>query len=174
MNLPKISAALTGFFADTIGLFIKVIISFILAFFIILEKDESKKLLREIEKSSLIGNYYAWCKPYFIVLADSFGETFKSQAIIALLNATLTIIGLYFLGINYLYAFWFIVFIFGFIPVFGMVISSVPIMLVAFFVGGFALVLKVMVLILLIQGYREFQVANNFLENSRSSFFCVF
>jgi predicted PurR-regulated permease PerM len=149
INIPDITAKITAFFGVVLMIFIDILVSFILAFFIILEKKELQHFFEGIEKGP-VGRYYLWIKPYFVVLADSFGKTFESQAVIALINSFLTIIGLYFFGFHYLLALWFIVFIFSFVPVFGVIVSSVPIMILGFVMGGFPMALQVLLLIIVV------------------------
>jgi predicted PurR-regulated permease PerM len=148
INIPDITAKITSFFGSILMIFIDILVSFILSFFIILEKKELQHFFTRIEKGP-IGRYYLWIKPYFVVLADSFGKTFESQAIIALINSFLCTVGLYFLGFRHLLALWFLIFIFSFIPVFGVILSSIPIMIIGFIIGGFPMVLQVLVLIII-------------------------
>jgi len=149
INIPDVTAKITAFFGIILTIFTDILVSFILAFFIVLEKRELQHFFEGIEKGPL-GRYYLWIKPYVIVLADSFGKTFESQAVIALINSLLTIMGLYLFGFPYLLAMWFIVFIFSFVPVFGVIASSIPIMILGFIIGGFPMVLKVLLLIIVI------------------------
>lgn len=149
INIPDVTARITALFGIILTIFVDILVSFILAFFIVLEKKELRYFFEGIEKGP-VGRYYLWIKPYVIVLADSFGKTFESQAVIALINSLLTIIGLFFFGFHYLLAMWFIVFIFSFVPVFGVIASSVPIMILGFMTGGLSMVLEVLVLIIIV------------------------
>lgn len=85
------------------------------------------------------------------------GRAFEAQFTIAVLNTILTAIGLYFLGLGEHAAFLsVIVFLFSFVPVAGVFISSVPICLIALQVAGVKIMLAAIVLITiihLIEGY---------------------
>ena len=68
------------------------------------------------------------------------GKAFEAQTIIAILNTTLTALGLWFLGITSQTAFLsMIVFFCSFIPIAGVFISSVPICLIGLQEGGISL-----------------------------------
>ncbi len=75
------------------------------------------------------------------------GEVFQAQIIIACVNTSLTVIGLYILGIHPIVVLSAIVFFAGLVPVLGTLISSVPICLLAFNSGGIKLVLYALILI---------------------------
>lgn len=85
------------------------------------------------------------------------GNTMQAQFYIACVNTLLTAIGLYILGMGEHVAFLsVIVFIFSFIPVAGVFISSVPICLLALNVGGTSLILMSILMITIIhmvEGY---------------------
>ena len=85
-----------------------------------------------------------------VLFAKVVGENFRAQLIISAINTCLTAIGLYFLGIKAIALLCTIVFICGLIPVLGMIISSVPIVLMAVNTGGMALGLWALGMIILI------------------------
>ncbi len=70
------------------------------------------------------------------------GAAFQAQIFIAILNTTLTALGLWFLQIKPVALLSIIVFFAGLIPVLGIFISSVPILLLAFNIQGSILALK--------------------------------
>jgi predicted PurR-regulated permease PerM len=79
------------------------------------------------------------------------GQAFEAQFLIAVLNTVLTAAGLYFLGLGQHIAFLsVIVFLFSFVPVAGVFISSVPICLIALQIKGMHTMLLAIGLITLI------------------------
>lgn len=70
------------------------------------------------------------------------GAAFQAQIFIAMLNTTLTALGLWLLDISPVALLSVIVFFAGLIPVLGLFISSVPILLLAFNIQGWMLALK--------------------------------
>lgn len=75
------------------------------------------------------------------------GYTFQAQILIALINAALTALGLWFLKMETIALLASIVFFAGLIPVWGTFISSIPILLLAFNEGGIGLAGKVLLMI---------------------------
>ncbi|MDR1545616.1 MAG: AI-2E family transporter [Deltaproteobacteria bacterium] len=78
------------------------------------------------------------------------GENFRAQILISLINTTLTVLGLVFIGTGTVGLLGVVVFCCGLIPVLGVLISSAPIMLVALNVGGLNMVGAVLVLIVIV------------------------
>ncbi len=85
-----------------------------------------------------------------VLFSKVVGENFRAQLIISAINTFLTAAGLYFLGIKAIALLCTIVFICGLIPVLGMIISSVPIVLMAVNTGGMSLGLWALLMIVLI------------------------
>ena len=78
------------------------------------------------------------------------GEAFQAQIIITTLNTMLTGLGLLLLGIHPIALLCTIVFFAGLIPVFGVFISSAPILLLGFNIGGWSLVFGILVMIVIV------------------------
>jgi predicted PurR-regulated permease PerM len=88
---------------------------------------------------------------------------FKAQSLIALANAILTVIGLLIISFihqgetfPFIATLAVIVFIFGFIPVFGFLISSLPIILIGFNYGGLDVVAAIIVMIAIIHAVEAY------------------
>lgn len=120
---------------------LKFLIGLILSYIFIMERKKIESFLRKMRD----GNFAFFYEEYAIIarkIGTGFGMIFRAQAIIALVNAMVTTIGLVIIsfmhaGTNfpYIITLSLIVFIFGFIPVFGTIISGVPIIIIAY---GFA------------------------------------
>lgn len=136
-------------------LILKFVLALILSFIFIVDRKKLGSYLNGIEGSSF-SFFYREYSIIFEKLARSFGLIFKAQSLIAITNMILTSIGLYFIwlfypgGFPYILTLAIIVFIFGFIPVFGTFISSFPIMLIAFTIGWFTAVFQIVFLIALV------------------------
>lgn len=142
-------------------LILKFVLSLILSFIFIVDRKKLGKYLNGIEHSSFNFLY----REYSIIfekLARSIGLIFKAQSLIALTNMFLTSIGLYVMGLFYDGGFPYIltlaviVFIFGFIPVFGTFISSLPIMIIAFTVWWFTAIVQVVLLIAIVHAIEAY------------------
>ncbi|MBI3097852.1 MAG: AI-2E family transporter [Planctomycetes bacterium] len=91
-----------------------------------------------------------------VSFAGIVGRAFQAQAMIAVANTILTLVGMLILGIPHVMVLSLIVFVCSFIPVLGVVLSSIPISLVGLNEGGFELVLYVIVLILIIHAIEAY------------------
>jgi len=134
---------------------IKLFISLILSYFFIIDR---KKLHRYLEwiKSSSVKFLYNEYNFLFWKIAKWFLLIFKAQSKIALVNATLTFIWLniiwiiFWHNIPYMWILTFMIFIFSFIPVLGVVLSSIPIALIVYNIDWFNWVIAVILMIIII------------------------
>ena len=165
------------------SIILKFIFSLILSFIFLLDRKKLKKYLGWIKKSnfSFLHDEY---KIIFDKIIRSFGLILKAQSLIALANATLTIIGLFIIWfvfkesfINpmwfpyfpYLFTLGLIVFIFGFVPVVWVFLSSIPIMIVGYSATWtFTIVIAIILLITIIHIIEAYilnpRIVSNFLE----------
>lgn len=123
------------------AVFIKVIISLILSYIFIIDRDKLWEYLKWLEKSNFWFLYHEY-KIIIEKIVKTFGLVFKAQSMIALTNAVLTTIWLliiwllHYSSFPFLYTLAIIVFICGFIPVLGTFISSFPILIIGYTTFG--------------------------------------
>lgn len=123
------------------AVFIKVIISLILSYIFIIDRDKLWEYLKWLEKSNFWFLYHEY-KIIIEKIVKTFGLVFKAQSVIALTNAVLTTIWLliiwllHYSSFPFLYTLAIIVFICGFIPVLGTFISSFPILIIGYTTFG--------------------------------------
>ena len=124
-----------------VGIFVfQFALALILSFVFIIDRNKIAHYLKEIKYSNLSVVYYEY-RIIFSKIEKGFGLIFKAQAIIALANCSITTIGLLIIGIvigkpfPYTLTLASIVFIFGFIPVLGTVLSSMPILIIGYTFG---------------------------------------
>lgn len=98
-------------------------------------------------------------------IRDGFGLIFKAQSIIALTNAIITAIGLLLIGLfmshgsggfPYIFTLSLIVFIFGFIPVFGTILSTIPIIIIGYGYGGFPIVTAILIMMTIVHAIEAY------------------
>ena len=123
-----------------------ILISLILSLFFILEKNTILNFLKKFKYSKISG-FYELVKSYGTNFLNSFGKVIRAQVIIATVNSLVSVIFLAILGFPYLMALGFMVFILGLIPVAGVLISLVPLALIAFKVGGLMKVIYILILV---------------------------
>lgn len=84
------------------------------------------------------------------------GRTIQAQAMIAVVNTILTLIGLNLLGVPSLTVLSMIVFLCSFIPVLGVFISTIPIVLVAINSGGLNLAILVVLMVIVVHAVEAY------------------
>lgn len=130
-NPESLRELLLRFITGIVSGSLNFLLAILLSFLIVLDFD---KLTRELQKwrESPPGRFFHEAAASVIEFSGSVGTAFQCQIVVALLNAAITAIGLFILGIQPLVLLITIVFLLGLIPVLGVFISSVPIMLIAF------------------------------------------
>lgn len=128
---------------------INVFIALILSLFFIMEKEKVVDFLKRFENSKISG-IYKYCEHFGGNFLNSFGKVIKAQVVIAIVNTTISVLCLGLLGFNKLFALGFMIFFLSLIPVAGVIISLVPLSLIAFKIGGIMKVIYVLIMILVI------------------------
>lgn len=101
-------------------------------------------------RNSRVGDFYEEAAMPVVRFGVLVGRAIEAQAMIAVINTVLTLIGLLILGIPLIAVLSVVIFVCSFIPVLGVFISTTPIVLVALNAGGLGLSLGVIVLITII------------------------
>ena len=128
-------------------IFRAIIVAFVLSLFFILEKESLVRFIRSLERSRIgfaIGFYKKIGKSFI----NSFGKVMQVQIMIALINSLLSVGCLLFLQFPQVLGLGFMIFILGLIPVAGVIISFVPLGIIAYSVGGVTKVLYLVIMIL--------------------------
>jgi predicted PurR-regulated permease PerM len=102
--------------------------------------------MKALEKSR-IRTFYLGAAPHLRAFADVLGKALRAQAMIAAVNTVLTAAGLWIFDVPNIALLSTIVFVCGFIPILGTILSSIPILLFALQGGGLALMVKMIALI---------------------------
>jgi predicted PurR-regulated permease PerM len=130
------------------GVSLDFALSIALSFIILLEKDKIRAFGKVLESSRLEFIY-----GYFMIFGRNFcitfGKVMKVQVTIALVNAILSIILLSILHFPSIWGLGVLIFVFGLIPVAGVVMSLIPLAIIAFNIGGIVKVVEVLCMIVL-------------------------
>ncbi|RUS45346.1 AI-2E family transporter [Cohnella sp. AR92] len=132
-----------------------VLVVILLSFFFILQKAQIMKFTRKF-KTSKLDWMYKELEYFGKKFIDSFGKVIEVQLVIAIVNTILTMIGLWILGFPYLFILTVMVFLLSLIPVAGVVISFIPISVIAYQTGGWMLVVWTVVMILVIHAVETY------------------
>ena len=136
--------------AAKVGQFsLNLLFALVLSFLLTAEKDKIKEFGGRLENSRISFIY-----KYFIdfggVFAKTFGNVMKVQITIAFLNALISTIILSFMRFPSVIGIGLMIFCLGLIPVAGVVLSLIPLCIIAFTIGGLVKVVEVIIMIVVI------------------------
>ncbi len=153
--IPKIVAGVTEFLNKLLVVIFHFILSLIFSFVILWRLPELTEGARSFSSGRTAG-VYAALAPGFRAFAHTLGRAFEAQTGIAIVNSVLTAVGFLLLGIPSIALLSTIVFFCSYIPVLGVILSTLPAALLAFKVGGFITVLWLVVMILLVHAIEAY------------------
>jgi len=155
-NYIKSSVDLTIQLASRIGtLSLQAFIAMILSMFFILEKKKVFAFLEKFKDSKLSG-FYKYCSFYGNNFLNTFGKVMQAQIIIAFINSIISVCFLYIFGFPNLATLWIMIFILSLVPVAGVVVSLLPLSIIAFKIGGFAKIVSVVIMIALVHAFESY------------------
>lgn len=128
---------------------INIFISIMLSMFFLLEKRTVIKFMKKFESSKISGiyKYLVYFGKNFL---NSFGKVMQAQILIALINTVLSVVTLYILNFQQLLTLGFMIFVLSLIPVAGVIISLIPLSIIAFNIGGLTKVVYVLIMVAVI------------------------
>lgn len=142
-------------FSDISKTSIQVLLALILSIFFLLEKPRLKEFTSKF-KNSKIAPFYYEIQFFGQKFTRTFGKVIEAQFIIAVVNTILSVILLIILGFPQIIGLGIMIFFLGLIPVAGVIISLVPLTLIAFTIGGFLKVIYVIVAIAIIHAIEAY------------------
>ncbi|MDD3224643.1 MAG: AI-2E family transporter [Clostridium sp.] len=151
-----------------------VLIALILSLFFMIEKERVLKFVHKFKYSKVSGiyNYFEHFGGSFL---NSFGKVINAQVVIAIVNTTISVIFLAIFGFPKLLALGFMIFILSLIPVAGVIISLVPLSLIAFKIGGIMKVLDIIIMIAVIHVIESYILNPKLMsENTKLPIFFTF
>lgn len=137
------------------GFGVNLFLALILSFLILLEKDKIRRFGGRLATSriSYIYDYLITFGGNFVV---TFGKVMKVQVLIATINSIVSMLLLTFLGFPQIMSLGVMIFLLGLIPVAGMIISLIPLSIVAFNIGGLSKVVAVILMIIFIHAMEAY------------------
>ncbi|WP_240035380.1 AI-2E family transporter [Neobacillus notoginsengisoli] len=146
---------------------IQVLIALILSLFFLLEKPRLQQFTRKF-KTSKIAPFYYEIEFFGRKFTRTFGKVIEAQFIIAIVNCVLTVISLVILGFPQIFGLAIMIFFLGLIPVAGVMISLIPLTLIAYTIGGLMKVVYVLIAITIIHAIEAY-VLNPKLMSSKTN-----
>lgn len=134
---------------------LNIFIALILSLFLILEKDKTIKFLNKFEHSK-VGFVYIYYKKLGKNFLNSFAKVMETQILISFINSILSAFILSLMGFHQVIGLGFMIFILGLIPVAGVIISLIPLSIIAFKLGGVIKILYVLGMIVVLHAIEAY------------------
>lgn len=142
-------------FTDISKTSVEVLIALILSLFFLLEKPHLQEFTSKF-KSSKIAPFYYEIEFFGKKFTRTFGKVIEAQFIIAIINCVLSVIALMMMGFPQIFGLAIMIFFLGLIPVAGVIISLIPLCLIAYTIGGFVKVIYVVIAITIIHAIEAY------------------
>lgn len=144
--MPRIIEAVTLFANEAVVFTFEFVLSILLSFLMLWDLPRTKARIARLARGRT-ADIYAEVAPSLRAFGVMLGRAFEAQTVVALVNAALSSIVFITLGLPSIALLATIVFVCSYIPILGMILSTLPAALLAFKVGG---VVKVMWLVLFV------------------------
>ncbi|EEW54504.1 AI-2E family transporter [Limosilactobacillus antri] len=140
------------------------LLSLILSFFYTLELPQMESFSRLFLESK-----FAWFfqdVAYFgKKFTNTFGVVLEAQFFIAICNTVITTICLFFMKMPQIFALALVVFVFSLVPVAGVIISTIPLSIVAYSVGGIRDVIYIIIMVIVIHAFEAYVLNPKFMSS---------
>lgn len=171
MNEVKISSYLEQgvtyllkYFTDISKISLQVLLALLLSLFFLLEKPRLIEFTGKF-KTSKVASIYVEIEFFALKFVRTFGKVIEAQLIIAVVNCILTTISLWLLDFPQLGGLSIMIFLLGLIPVAGVIISLIPLTIIAYSIGGLMKVLYVGIAIAIIHGIEAYILNPNLMSS---------
>ncbi|WP_420910292.1 AI-2E family transporter [Neobacillus muris] len=152
------------YFTDISKVSLQVLLALLLSLFFLLEKPRLMEFTQKF-KTSKISSIYVEIEYFAKKFVGTFGKVIEAQLIIAVVNCVLTTISLWLLDFPQLGGLSIMVFILGLIPVAGVIISLIPLVIIAYSIGGMIKVLYIGIAIAIIHGIEAYILNPNLMSS---------
>jgi predicted PurR-regulated permease PerM len=155
---------LVKYFQDVSKVGLQILLALLLSLFFLLEKPRLINFTKKFKQSkiSFIYNEIEFFAQKFVA---TFGKVIEAQLIIAVVNCILTTISLWFLGFPHIGGLSILIFIMGLIPVAGVILSLIPLCIIAFSIGGMMKVLYMAIAIMIIHAIEAYILNPNLMSS---------
>jgi len=160
----QISGAIATASTGLVGLVINLLISVLLSFIVLVERNKIRQFGENIEKSRFSDVYR-----YLVKFGGNFSKTFGTvmivQITIAFVNTVLSVIMLTIMGFPAIPALGAMIFVLGLIPVAGVIISMIPLCLIALSIGGIIKVIEIIVMVCILHAIEAYILNPKLMSN---------
>ncbi|HEY2420098.1 MAG TPA: AI-2E family transporter [Neobacillus sp.] len=152
------------YFKDIGNVSLQVLLALLMSLFFLLEKPHLIEFTKKF-KTSKIASIYVEIEFFAQKFVGTFGKVIEAQLIIAVVNCALTTLSLWILGFPQLGGLSIMIFLLGLIPVAGVIISLIPLAVIAYSIGGLIKVLYIGIAILIIHGIEAYILNPNLMSS---------
>lgn len=134
---------------------LNILLAIILSLFFLLEKEKIIKFYHGF-KDSKLSWLYTELNYFGERFTNSFGKVIQTQVLISFINSLLSLIVLSVMGFPNVFGLFVMIFLLGLVPVAGVIVSTVPLSIIAYTIGGFNYIIIILVLIVVLhalEGY---------------------
>jgi predicted PurR-regulated permease PerM len=152
------------YFTDISKIGLQILLALLMSLFFLLEKVRLIQFTKKF-RTSKISSIYAEIEFFGRKFVGTFGKVIEAQLIIAVVNCILTTIALWILDFPQLGGLSIMIFVLGLIPVAGVIISLIPLAIIAYSIGGMITVLYVGIAIMIIHGIEAYILNPNLMSS---------
>lgn len=134
---------------------LQILFSIILSLFFLLEKNRIIRFTA-LFKNSKISFLFNEIEYFGNRFTNSFGKVLEAQVIIALINSVLSMVALWIMGFPQIFALGIMIFLLGLIPVAGVLISLLPLSMIAYSIGGIKMIISVLLMIAVLHALESY------------------
>jgi predicted PurR-regulated permease PerM len=152
------------YFTDISKIGLQILLALLMSLFFLLEKPHLIQFTKKFRKSK-VAPIYSEIEFFAKKFVGTFGKVIEAQLIIAVVNCILTTLSLWVLDFPQLGGLSILIFILGLIPVAGVIISVIPLAIIAYSIGGLIKVLYVGIAIMIIHGIEAYILNPNLMSS---------
>ena len=154
---PAVTSGVRKFVNGSFNVGTQFVVSVIIAFLVLWDLPAIGKRLARFREGRT-SEIYAEIAPGARAFGMVMGRAFEAQTVIALVNTVLSCLGFWILGLPAIALLGTIVFFCSYVPIFGMIMSTVPAGLLALRTGGLPMVAWVVVIVIVIHAIEAYGV----------------
>ena len=163
LDLQKQMNTLYLYISDFGKLAFQIFISILLSLFFLLEKDKIIRFTSKFKRGKF-NSFFINIGHFGVKFVNSFGKVIEVQFLIAITNAILSVAFLWILGFPQLIGLGIMIFFLGLIPVAGVIISLIPLSMIAYSIGGMPKVIAVLIMIVVIHALESYILNPKFMS----------
>lgn len=152
------------YFTDISKIGLQILLALLMSLFFLLEKVRLVQFTKKF-RTSKVSSIYAEIEFFGRKFVGTFGKVIEAQLIIAVVNCILTTIALWILDFPQLGGLSIMIFVLGLIPVAGVIISMIPLAIIAYSIGGMITVLYVGIAIMIIHAVEAYILNPNLMSS---------